>query len=315
MADETIKVRNGVKVFTRMADNAGAVATGIVDVMNEFKEKYPILKDRIPLIKEVMASSSNNFIYGKDAFFDNKAPKHANRVLEIYLTWTDLEESYIVHLSADIGSNAVSFAAGFETLSEILDWMPDFTEAMNAVLCKVIDDMDTLIDEEERNVRSLAYTNIIKNEVDKKIGEYDKKLRAVKWGDDTESVVNSALVHINELSDDMVNIYPVLGFTIEVGDNEGVPLFNILVRIKDANRKDPVGNTDMFVSYYDFEKGEFTDYVRADSGYEEEFPWMKTVLTEVMLPIAKGIIPDLAVLQRAIIDKTVEKISEVQSKS
>ena len=313
MADETIKVRNGVKVFTRMADNAGAIATGIVDVMNKFKDKHPVLQERIPVVEEVMASSSNNFIYGKDVFFDNKTPKQATRVLEIYITWVDIPESYIVHLSANIGSNAVSFAAGFETLNKVLDWMPAFTEAMNDVLCKVIDDMDALIDEEERKVREMAYTNIIKTEVDKKIRGYDKELRTIKWENGKETIVESALVQIGKLSDDFVSIYPILDFTLEVGDNEGVPLFNILVRIKDSNRKDPVGNTDIFVKFYDGD--EYTDYFRARSGYEEDFALTKTVLSEVMLPIAEGIFPDLAILQRAIIDKTVEKISEVQSKS
>lgn len=314
MADTSIKVRNGVKVFTRMADNAGAVATGIVDVMNEKKEKHPILKERIPMVKEVMASSSNNFIYGKDVFFGNTEAKQATRVLEAYITWADVPEAYILHLSADIGSNSVNFAAGFEELKDLYPWASPFTEAMNEAISKVIDDMDKLIDEEERRVREMAYKNIIKNEIDKKLNEYGEDERTIIWPNEKTTVVKSCLVSIDELSDDVVNIYPVPKFTIEVGDEEGVPLFNVLVSVNDTGRKDPDGNVSIFVKFYDFEHNDFTDYVKIGHGFEHQFPAVKSLLLDIIIPIAKTIIPDLVTLQRAIIDQMINKINEIQGK-
>ncbi|MCM1218673.1 MAG: hypothetical protein NC548_29650 [Lachnospiraceae bacterium] len=320
MATENlIKVRNGVKVFSRMADNAGATALGVIDIMKQMADNGDATIRKInDCTDRVMASSSNNFIFDKKAFGEDKTPVCANRVLEIYIRWNDsspAKHDFLISLSADMGSNQVVFAMGWDDDEVHTDWTDKVYVALNTVICKVIADMDDLIDDELNTTRKLSYENIIKNEINKKIAEHattNPKDMVINWGDKGESKIESVDCEVTKLSPDTVDSYPVLEFNTSVSDSEGVPLYNVLVVVKDPKSKNADANFDIFFKV--FSNGCYSDYIRIVSDlsyyYQADSTRGFNALKNVIVPAVSRIIPDLAILQNAIISQTIEKIGK-----
>lgn len=323
--EEKIKLKNGVKVFTRMADNAKAVSLAIVECMKEMRKDDETIRFLIPRIDRIMASSSTNFIFYDTVFQDGDdtdSPKIANRVLEIYFRFkkeSSFNHDFLISLSADIGSNNIVFAMGWDDEQVANEHTSLVHQVMNKVIQRVLDDMDLLIEEEGNHVRKMSYVNIIQNEINKKIeshkADHPDDLK-ISWptGDTT---ISSVACEVEELSNDVVDLYPVRKFRINCSDDEGTPLFRVLTRVKDPSSKSTDENFETFLSVFDADS--YSDYMRVSSAQPAAILALDvvggTALINAILPAIERVIPDISILQSAILEQTVNKIGNTAERS
>lgn len=330
--EAVIKLKNGVKVFTRMADNARVTALAMADTMKRMREENHVIDEMIPMVDRIMASSAVNFVFTDSVFGEGEeaeTPKIANRVLEVYIRWKEgarVTNDFIVSFSAELGSNNVVFAMGWDDGKEpATTWTGYVYQAMGEVVQKVLDDMDALVEEESDHIRTMSYVNIIQNEINKKIREHkevhpeDLELRWPGEDGPCKTEIKEVSCEIKKISSDVVDIYPVREFCISCCDEEGNPLFRVVTRVKDPSSKVTDDNSESFVSYYDA-GGEYTDFVRI---HYDQPPLLLSsdelynggmALLKVILPAIRRVIPDLAILQSAIIEQTVNKIGKPKKK-